>query len=72
VASPTGIIPESLFDPSKKRQVLDWLIAQPLPADTKRTLLLGWAMWVGVKVRGADYIAVEESGIDTAPPSQGG
>ncbi len=72
MASPTGIIPEALFDPSKKRQVIDWLIAQPLPANTKREYLLGWATWVGVKVRGADYIRVEESGIDTPPPTQVG
>lgn len=47
-------------------------MVQPLPANTKRELLLGWAMWVGVKVRGADYIAVEESGIDNQPQAFGG
>lgn len=64
MAGPTGIIPESMFTPAGKRDVLAFLKAQPLPADTKRALLLGWAMWVGVKVRGADYVAVENSGID--------
>ncbi len=44
--------------------MIEFLIAQPLPADCKRTYLLGWAMWVGVKLRGADYVKVEASGID--------
>lgn len=64
MAGPTGIIPERFFNPSSKREVIAFLRAQPLPADQKRTLLLGWAMWVGVKCKGADYVSVEASGID--------
>jgi hypothetical protein len=64
MAGPTGIIPEAFFTRSAKKDVIEFLIAQPLPADCKRTYLLGWAMWVGVKLRGADYVKVEASGID--------
>ena len=67
MAGPTGVIPELYFNPQSKKQVLAYLREQPLPADTKRTLLLGWAMWVGVKLRGADYEMIERSGIDNLP-----
>lgn len=64
MAGPTGIIPEQFFSPSMKKQLIQFLVEQPLPGNTKRELLLGWAMWVGVKIRGVDYMKVENSGID--------
>jgi hypothetical protein len=64
MAGPTGIIPEEYFTPAAKSKVLAFLRGVPAPADAKRTWLLGWAMWVGVKLRGKDYDAVERSGID--------
>jgi len=64
VASPTGIIPESLMLPEHKRAVIDHLKAQPLPGTLKRQLLLGWAITVGVRIRQADYREVDASGVE--------
>lgn len=64
MAGPTGIIPEQYFNPQSKSLVLQYLKDLPLPGDTKRAYLLGWAMWVGVKLRGKDYVDIEASGID--------
>ncbi len=64
MASPTGVIPELLMDPSKKREVIDFLRAAPAEARLKRSLLLGWAQTVGIRLRQRDYDAVEKSGID--------
>jgi hypothetical protein len=64
MAGPTHVIPEEYFNPASKSKVLDFLKRAPLPADVKRTYLLGWAQWVGVKLRGKDYQIIEESGID--------
>lgn len=62
--SPTGIIAEDLMVPNKKRAVIDFLMAQPYTADMKRSLLLGWAVTVGMRLQRADYAAVERSGVD--------
>lgn len=64
MAGPTGVIPEAYFNPASKNKVISYLVSLPLPADKKREYLLGWALWVGVKLRGKDYVAVEQSGID--------
>ena len=40
MASPTGVIPEKLMMPQSKRQVIDFLMAAPLPAVMKREFLL--------------------------------
>ena len=47
VESPTGIIPESLMDKGLKRQVLDYLLAQPWPGEFKVALMHGWAAATG-------------------------
>lgn len=65
--SPTGIIPESLMAPNKKADVIRWLTAQPYEGNFKRRLLEGWAITVGVRVRGHDFALVEASGLDYAP-----
>lgn len=62
--SPTGIIPEALMYPEKKKEVLQFLMAQPLPGDFKRRLLEGWCLTVGVRCRGRDYSLLEQSGFD--------
>jgi len=64
MASPTGIIPEQLIRQNAKQEVIRWLKQQPAPGHFKRSLLLGWAMTVGVKIRGAEYREVEASGTD--------
>lgn len=61
---PTGIIPEELMYPQKKKEVINFLIAAPAPGDFKRRLLEGWVRWVGIKLTGAEYRRVESSGID--------
>ncbi len=62
--SPTGIIPENLMYPEKKKQVIAFLIAQPLPGDLKRRLLEGWMITVGIRLRSRDFAAVQNSGFD--------
>ncbi len=62
--SPTGIIPDELMDRSKKKDVIAWLSAQPYPGDYKRRLLEGWQIWVGTKLHGRDFAAVESTGTD--------
>ncbi|MGH9402856.1 MAG: hypothetical protein ACRD2P_12200 [Terriglobia bacterium] len=64
--SPTGIIPEELMDPARKADVLRWLTAQPYEGNFKRRLLEGWALTVGIRVRGVEFSMVEASGIDYA------
>lgn len=64
--SPTGIIPEELMDPSRKVDVINWLLAQPYEGNFKRRLLEGWAITVGLRVRGRDFQLVEASGLDYA------
>lgn len=62
--SPTGIIPEELMFPQKKKEVISFLLSQPYTGDFKRRLLEGWAVTVGLRLRGNDYARVEASGID--------
>lgn len=62
--SPTGIIPESLMDWHKKRETINWLLAQPYPGFLKRRLMEGWAMAVGSRVRERDYQLLEASGAE--------
>jgi hypothetical protein len=62
--STTGIIPEELHFPQKKKEVIAFLLAQPYTGDFKRRLLEGWAVTVGLRLRGNDYARVERSGID--------
>lgn len=68
--STTGIIPEELMYPQYKREVISFLISMPLPSWTKRRLLEGWCMTVGVRCRSAEYHILEVSGVDqTIPPA---
>jgi predicted TIM-barrel enzyme len=62
--SPTGIIPEALMYPERKKEVVAFLMAQPFPGDYKRRLLEGWAITVGIRCASRDYRAVENSGFD--------
>lgn len=62
--SPTGIIPESLMYREKKAEVVQFLIAQPLPGDLKRRLLEGWCLTVGIRARSRDFNLVYASGFD--------
>jgi hypothetical protein len=62
--STTGIIPENLMFPQMKKQVISFLIAQPLPSWTKRRLLEGWCVEVGVRCFSSQYHIVEASGVD--------
>ena len=62
--SPTTVIPEELMHPSKKKEVLAFLITAPAEAKLKSQLLLGWAQEVGLLLRQRDYDAVTTSAID--------
>ncbi len=64
MASPTGIIPELLFFPERKKEVIEFLKKQPLPGTLKRELLLGWAQTVGVRINRRSFREVEMTGID--------
>lgn len=62
--SPTGIIPEELMFPQSKQQVIEFLIGQPLPSWTKRRLLEGWAITVGIRLKSREYHLVDASGVE--------
>lgn len=68
--STTGIIPEDLMYPQKKKDVINFLIAQPLPGNLKRRLLEGWCVTVGVRCMPRDYYLVDASDVQpTEVPS---
>lgn len=69
--STTGIIPENLMYPQMKKEVLNFLIAQPLPSWTKLRLLEGWCMTVGVRCSNKQYHLVDISGVDQTVPLGG-
>jgi hypothetical protein len=50
--------------PSRKKDVIAFLIAAPAEAKLKTSLLLGWAQEVGIRLRQRDYVAVQVSAID--------
>ncbi len=64
MASPTGVIPELLMFPNKKREVVEFLKRQPLEKKLKRSLLLGWAQTVGMRIEQSLYRELDESAID--------
>ncbi len=63
MVSPTGILPEDLFYPSKIAEVQEYLIKLPLPGDEKVKILVGWSRWVGVKLSPAQRQKVFDSGV---------
>lgn len=65
--SPTGIIPEDLMYPAKRKDVRLWLIQQPWPANVKRDLLFAWARTVFVRLSAREVNEVEASGVE--PPN---
>lgn len=64
--SPTGVIPEELMYPERKRDVVNYLMALPIEGFLKKRYLEGWALTVGVRVQSKDYTAVDNTGIDHA------
>lgn len=62
--STTGIIPENLMFPEKKKEVIAFLQAQAFPGQFKRRLLEGWQITVGIRLRARDFNMVEASGVD--------
>jgi hypothetical protein len=66
--SPTGIIPEALMYPQRKKDVINFLLAQPFPGQFKRRLLEGWAVTVGLRIRAREYQLLDASGVDTELP----
>ncbi len=64
MASPTGILPESLMFPAKLAEVMDFLIKLPIPGEEKERIFFGWAKTVGVKVSGSMYRKLRASGVE--------
>ena len=64
MTSPTLIIPEELMFPSRKKDVLAFLLAAPAERKFKAQLLLAWAQEVGVHLRQRDYDFVQSSALD--------
>ncbi len=62
--SPTGIIPEALFHPGNKREVMAFLATLPIEGGTKVDLLVGWARMVGVSVNASQRDTVRQTGVD--------
>jgi hypothetical protein len=53
---------------SRKADVIKFLINAPAEAKLKKSLLLGWAQVVGVRLQAREYRAVEASAIDREGP----
>lgn len=62
--SPTGIIPEELMRPMRRKDVMAFLIDLPVEGDEKVNLLVGWAKAVGVTVNSSQRATVRDSGVD--------
>lgn len=62
--SPTGIIPEELFHPGNKREVMAFLATLPVEGGAKVDLFVGWARMVGVSVNASQRDAVRVTGVD--------
>jgi hypothetical protein len=71
VESPTGIIPEELMYPERKRDMVRFLLSQPLPSWVKRRLAEGWCITVGCRLRSREYHLLEVSGTDKSIPLGG-
>jgi hypothetical protein len=69
--STTGIIPEELMYPQRKREVIAFLISQPYTSEYKRRLLEGWCVTVGLRCNSKEYHLVEVSGVDKTIPFGG-
>ncbi len=65
MAPPNGLLPEHLWFPNKKRETIAFLQAQPAPSNVRRDWLLGWALWVGMRLNSADYRKVQDGAYDT-------
>lgn len=63
----TGFLPEELFLPSKRREVVAWLQQQPAPANVRRDWLFYWALWVGMRLDHRDYAHAQQGSIEAGP-----
>jgi hypothetical protein len=67
--SPTGIIPEELMYPQRKRQAKAWIMSMPYTSQFKSDLWKGWCVTVGLMATRLDYADIEASGIDAGKSS---
>lgn len=65
--SGTDIIPEEFFDPTKKGDVLKWLMDFPIGGREKVDLLVSWAHAVGATINSSQYQQVYNSGVEGTP-----
>jgi len=49
--------------PQKKRAMIAWLQAQPMPGHLKVQILSWWARWVGIRLKAQEFLAVERTGV---------
>lgn len=61
----TGMLPEELFYPDKKFDVIRFLQTQPAPSNVRRDWLWYWALWVGQRLNRSDYARAQKGAIDT-------
>jgi hypothetical protein len=60
----TGLLPETFFNQSKKKEVILFLSEQPAPPELRKAWLLQWALWVGVRLNARDYQKVTEGAVE--------
>ena len=60
----SDLLPDDLFFPSKKNEVIRFLNQVPAPATDKRTWLFQWALWVGSRINRFDYARLERGSVD--------
>lgn len=64
--SGTDIIPEDLYDPTRKGDLIAWLQDFPIGGREKVDLLISWAHAVGAQINSSQYAQVYNSGTDQA------
>jgi len=62
----TGLLPEDLWFPNRKKDTINFLASQPAPSNVRRDWLFLWALWVGMRLNPADYRKVQAGAYDGA------
>jgi hypothetical protein len=57
-------LPDELFYPQRKTDVINFLASRPAPSNVRRDWLTLWALWVGPYPSAADYRKVQQGAYD--------
>jgi hypothetical protein len=60
----SDLVPDDLFFPNKKNEVIKFLRNVPASSTDKRSWLFLWALWVGSRINRFDYANVQQGSVD--------